>query len=230
MKRFYVYEHFRSDTNECFYVGKGTGSRAFQKKNNRNVHYMRVVNKLAASNHEVLIVIVRSDMTEDEALLFEMERIAFWREKNVALCNMTAGGDGVRKPSPETVEKMKIASMRRWSDPAKRLEAARKTKEALKDPALKERIANALIGRKMPLEQRQKISAALRGRARPELSVRMSGKNNPFWGKSHPPEILKKISQKKKGTKVSEETRAKMIEAQRARREKEKEHASARQS
>lgn len=230
MKKFYVYEHFRSDTNECFYVGKGTGSRAFQKKNNRNAHYMRIIDKLAASNHEVTIVIIRSDMTEDEALLFEMERIAFWREKNVALCNMTAGGDGVRTPSPETVEKMKIASSRRWSDPAKRLEAARKTKEALKDPALRDRIASKLIGRKMPLEQRQKISLALSGKKRPKASIRMSREGNPFWGKSHSPEVLEKIAQKKRGTKLSEETRAKMKQAQRFRREREREHASARQS
>ena len=44
------------------------------------------------------------------------------------------------------------------------------------------------------------------------LKEKLSGKNNPFYGKTHSKEVLEKIIQANKGKKVSEETKKKMSE------------------
>ena len=46
MNKFYVYEHWRPDINMPFYVGKGSGNRAFRLKKNRNRHFRNIVSKL----------------------------------------------------------------------------------------------------------------------------------------------------------------------------------------
>lgn len=39
--KYCVYEHIRKDTNQCFYVGKGTLKRAYNQI--RNKHHNRIV-------------------------------------------------------------------------------------------------------------------------------------------------------------------------------------------
>ena len=43
--RFYVYEHWRLDRDECFYVGKGKKYRAY-KMQDRNRYHAAIVGKL----------------------------------------------------------------------------------------------------------------------------------------------------------------------------------------
>lgn len=45
-RRFYVYEHWRIDRDECFYVGMGQGRRA-NAMYNRNRHHKFIQDKLA---------------------------------------------------------------------------------------------------------------------------------------------------------------------------------------
>lgn len=42
--KYCVYEHIRKDTNQCFYVGKGTLKRAYNQI--RNKHHNRIVKKM----------------------------------------------------------------------------------------------------------------------------------------------------------------------------------------
>ena len=65
---YYVYEHIRKDTNECFYVGKGKGKRAYQTK--RNNHHDRIADK-----HGMEVRIVKSGLSEEEALDLEKQLI-----------------------------------------------------------------------------------------------------------------------------------------------------------
>ena len=54
---FYVYEHWRPDTNVCFYVGKGKGNRAWAM-NRRNKHHKSVQSKLTSLGLSVYVKII----------------------------------------------------------------------------------------------------------------------------------------------------------------------------
>lgn len=90
---FYVYEHWRLDRDECFYVGKGKGSRAYSMKN-RNRHHQAICAKLNRIGSAFEVRIVASALSEEEAFELECERIAFWRESGCDLTNLTNGGEG----------------------------------------------------------------------------------------------------------------------------------------
>jgi hypothetical protein len=115
---FYVYEHWRPDRDECFYVGKGMGGRA-NKMRDRNLHHRAIVKKLSALGMAVEVRMVATGLDEETAFEIEVERIAFWRAAGIDLANKTNGGDGVsglpaynRKPviSLETGEIFESAS------------------------------------------------------------------------------------------------------------------------
>lgn len=105
-QHFYVYEHWRLDKDECFYVGKGAGNRAYVK-NGRNAHWRNIVSKLERIGSAYEVRIVASGLTEKEAFQLEKERIVFWRDV-VDLANQTDGGDGVSGliMPPESRQKM----------------------------------------------------------------------------------------------------------------------------
>lgn len=82
---YYVYLHYRLDTNTVFYVGKGKGRRAFTKKS-RNNHWNNIVNKCGYR-----VEIIKEGLTEKEAFDLEIEQIKFFGFDN--LVNMTLGGN-----------------------------------------------------------------------------------------------------------------------------------------
>lgn len=86
---FYVYIHLKEDTNEPFYVGKGSGKRALSR-NSRSDFWRSIVAK-----HGYLVKIVMDDLLEEQAMSLERETIKNLREMGVKLCNFTDGGDGV---------------------------------------------------------------------------------------------------------------------------------------
>ena len=111
---FYVYEHWRTDKDECFYVGKGKSNRAYSMKF-RNRHHKAIMAKLSREGFAMEVRIVASNLTENEAFDFEVQRIAFWRSVGADLVNILPGGLGGptwtgKKHSAETKEKMSIAA------------------------------------------------------------------------------------------------------------------------
>lgn len=64
--RYYVYEWYVKDTNEVFYVGKGTKRRAGQLKENK--YFMSMYN-----THDCDYRIVIDELTEEQAFQKEME-------------------------------------------------------------------------------------------------------------------------------------------------------------
>jgi hypothetical protein len=92
--KFYVYEHWRTDRQECFYVGKGHGRRAYDMRRGRNRWHKFLQAKLSALGTAIEIKIVADGLSEREAFDFEVQRIAFWKNDGADLCNLTAGGDG----------------------------------------------------------------------------------------------------------------------------------------
>lgn len=101
MNNYYVYLHLRLNDGRVFYVGKGKGKRAFDKKN-RNVYWKNVVNKYGYD-----VIIIEDNLINKDAL----EKEIYWIKRigRENLCNMTDGGEGSEgfKHSSETVQKLK---------------------------------------------------------------------------------------------------------------------------
>jgi hypothetical protein len=91
MTNYYVYEHWRLDRDECFYVGMGHGLRAFVMKKRGNMH-RAIQQKLSREGSGMEVRMVKTGLTEEEAILLEQERIAFWKDKGIDLANITYTG------------------------------------------------------------------------------------------------------------------------------------------
>lgn len=90
MTDFYVYVHRKATTGEIFYVGKGTGYRAYEFGRNR--HWDNTVKK-----HGYTVETVETGLQEWYALELEINLIAYHGRKDLGLgklVNMTDGGDG----------------------------------------------------------------------------------------------------------------------------------------
>lgn len=101
---YYVYEWFKKETGEIFYVGKGKGNR-YKSLANRNPYFMNVYNK-----YESDVRIVRDNMTEKESLEFEYELIKKYRDEfgEDYLTNLTSGMDGYIGFTRTEISKEKI--------------------------------------------------------------------------------------------------------------------------
>lgn len=88
---FYVYLHKKKTTGDVFYVGKGSGNRAWDKYG-RNVLWKRTVEK-----HGYTVEIVLHSLQEWYAFELERDLIAAFGKVSAragTLVNMTDGGDG----------------------------------------------------------------------------------------------------------------------------------------
>lgn len=83
---YYVYLHITADTNEVFYVGKGSGSRIGDKCGKKQP-WWDVYNE-----HDYYQVKIAEGLTEDEAYIIEGEMIDYWKnDMGMELANLTAG-------------------------------------------------------------------------------------------------------------------------------------------
>ena len=101
--QYYIYQHRKADTNEIFYVGKGTRNRA-NKTHGRSEHWQRVVKK-----HGIIVEFIVKNIDEELALLCEQEAINIYKKRGIKLVNHTNGGEGVSNPSDEVRKKMSLA-------------------------------------------------------------------------------------------------------------------------
>jgi hypothetical protein len=187
---FYVYEHWRLDRDECFYVGKGKGGRAY-KMRDRNRFHSAVVQKVQRDGFGIEVKIVASGLTETEAFTLEKERIAFWRSSGADLANSTNGGDGVSglKMSEEARLKMRNAKL-----------GKKQTREQIE-----KRIA-PLRGRKQPPDAIRKMSKARIGR--PLSKAHKDAISKSHKGKIVSDEARKSLSLANKGKPWSDARRA----------------------
>lgn len=90
-KRFYVYLHYKADTNEIFYIGKGAGNR------DKSVHRYRQW-KGVVKKHGFRFERYAENLTESESFAVEIALIALYGRKDLGLgplINHTNGGEGV---------------------------------------------------------------------------------------------------------------------------------------
>lgn len=202
--KYYVYEHWRLDRDECFYVGKGKGNRAYCMKY-RNRHHKAIMAKAFREGFAVEVKIVSSGLTEQEAFNLEIERICFWRNAGCDLSNITNGGEGTSgfrhsKKTKEKLSNLNKGSTSYWknkhlTDEAKaKLSAIGKKRGAPKlTKDQQEKVAEWHRGKKRSAETCAKISEKAKGRPSPN-----KGKESPLKGKTRSKEFCEKISAAKK--------------------------------
>lgn len=202
--KFYVYEHWRPDKGQCFYVGKGTKQRVGYVWR-RNPYHRAIVAKLSTLGMKAEVRIVGKGLSECDAHLLECERISYWRANGAKLANVTDGGEGISgfKHSEET--KLKLKTRIVSEETRAKLSASKTGKKASEETRAKMR--------NRPVSQRQRESVAERNRARivtDETRLKISKINK---GRKHSDEAKARMSAGSVGIKHSEETRAKMSEA-----------------
>jgi hypothetical protein len=85
---YYTYTHTRNDTGVVFYVGKGSGERAYSTLG-RNTHWSRITAKHGRTVH-----IEAMWNAEEDAMAHEKSLIVHFKNMNVPLANKTEGGEG----------------------------------------------------------------------------------------------------------------------------------------
>ena len=108
VKEFYVYRHIRLDTGEPFYVGKGSGRRAYDMRWARNKRH-RAIQGVS----EVKSQIIEDGLSEQEAFALEIEMIAVYKCLGYCSTNFTVGGTGGatrtgKKHTEETKRKISV--------------------------------------------------------------------------------------------------------------------------
>lgn len=145
----YIYLHRRNDTGEVFYVGKGSGNRAY-RKDERNPHWHNVVNKAGFT-----VEIIAKGLTDAEAYWAEPLLIeAHGGVEN--LTNISDGGEGFSSEESKAL----------WQDPTYREKKSKATKEQWQDPAYREKMSKARKERMLEQWQdpayREKVSKAMK--------------------------------------------------------------------
>jgi len=170
----YVYGHYKADTGELFYIGKGTGDRAWQHRS-RNAHWVSVVKK-----HGLVVKVLEDGLTDDIAYNRERELIA---EVGLdALVNMTEGGDGFTSAIAKQLwqtedfkQKQRNGIRTKFQDEAFRQSHANRQSQKKNNPVFREKCKQAFEERCNTPEwrQNQKTAAALK-RNNPVFSKKMT--------------------------------------------------------
>ena len=173
---FYVYQHSIPNTQRVFYVGKGSGKRAFSNKD-RNTHWKNIVNKYGFT-----VDFVCSNLDEELAFFAEQELIDVYKKRGLQLANMTAGGDGGGScvVSEETKQKLSVA-----------------LKGRKKPEGFSEKLKQRMIGKKATEETKKRLRES-------HFGVNLGEKHGMF-GKFHTQEARQKMSASKVGKKRSVE-------------------------
>lgn len=214
---FYVYEHWRPDLDVCFYVGKGHGKRAQRLRRGKNKHHGNIVAKLARLGMCVEVRMVRSGLTETEALSGEIERIAFWRGTGIRLANLTDGGEGPTGHRHSAATKAVLSAATSKNRIGKRHSAETRAKISLGRKGKRKGIKNPahsirLKGRKHSDAHRASISAGLTGHQHSEETRSKIGDGNR--GKVRSIETIEKLRDSHLGNVAAPNTRAKMSASQ----------------
>lgn len=229
MKLFRLYRHIRPDTDEVFYIGIGNYKRSTEFKKGRNKHWKNVYD---LNNKSIIVEELLTDMTWEQACEKEKWWIALYgrRDKGKGtLVNMTDGGEGGygRMKTSETIKKFretmstKVHPMKGKTHTAearaKIAEGAHNkiwTQEAID----KVREKNKLWERTPEMVERRisKIRGVKWSQERKD-SFKEKINQHPKWIASA--ELRAHISARLMGHTVSEESRRKMSESQKGKKQ-----------
>jgi hypothetical protein len=85
---YYVYEWWAEGADSPFYIGKGCKKRAWTY-NGRSHKFIEVINTLTEKKIKTEVRIIYNNLSNDEALRKESERIAFWVRVFATLANIS---------------------------------------------------------------------------------------------------------------------------------------------
>ena len=158
----YAYIHCKPDGTP-FYVGKGALRRA-KYFGERNSHHQNIVKKYGK---ETILYGMLECSSHEIAYSLEMGIIKCLKRMGIELVNRTAGGEGGKEPTPETRELISKAAKKRGVSTACQ-EAKVKAKKGIPlTDEHKEKLRNALLGRKFSEEHRKNISISAKKRGMP---------------------------------------------------------------
>jgi hypothetical protein len=176
---FYIYFHVNLCTGKVFYVGKGSGDRAWSKES-RNKYWHNIVKKYGYD-----IQLFEEELSEQEAFEREKYWISRFKDMGYDLANLTDGGEGVSgllhseqtkikisevnkgnknglgyKHSEESKKKMSETRKGRLKSEQHKLKISEGNKGQIFSEKRKENISKSLKGRKLSEETRKKIGKA----------------------------------------------------------------------
>jgi len=197
-KKYYVYIWYIKETNEIFYVGKGSGNR-YKSMKDRNAYFKNIRKK-----YDCDCKIIKYFDNESEAYDYELELGTRLKEQGQARACYILGQTN-KYVSGEI--KKKISKTLQGNIPWCK---GRKLTESHK-----EKIRKAHLGKKQSEEHRKAISKALMGHTvkketREKLSQSKIGENNPMYGKKQSQEVINKRVEKLIGHTTSDETKKKI--------------------
>lgn len=182
-KKFYVYIHFKKDTLEPFYIGKGSGTR-YKSTKGRSNYWNRVYSK-----YGFVPDILQYFDNEQLSFEYEKEMIQFFRDQGFVLVNLSNGGEGVSgyKHTEEAKDKIRASHVGMKPSDETRMKLSALAKNRKHSNESKAKMSESRKGRKSkPFsdEHKAKIGAAGKGRiASPETRAKLSASR---LGDKHP--------------------------------------------
>ena len=176
-KQFYVYIHKKPDGTP-FYVGKGTGNRAYQFSKRTQWHK----NIVAKYRKENIIVQIINCISESQAFDLEKIYIKQFKIDGIRIVNLTNGGEGcsgIVRGKPTEEHKRKNGDARRGKKQSE--ETKKKRSEALKGQK-----------RLITPEWRAKIALSMKGKPSPRLGAKLSDETKAKISESQKIRLTKK--------------------------------------
>lgn len=170
-----VYEHWRPDSNECFYVGASlVGESRANKYDSRNPDYGKVLSELQERGLNPYTKLIWTDLEDDCTGTYEKIRISYQRSiVGKSLTNIGRGGFGIDLEwTEELKDRHKKGCLTAGSKPAVKQRRSKAQLAAQNKPEVNSKRSASLIeANKKPEVKSRRSEAARKAHSRPEVKL-----------------------------------------------------------